>query len=310
MRAAAQCLALGAASLVHQAIAGSWPPSLQFLETCDNATFNLFVGTLANMTKLTYTATWGSYHKAADDSATVDGWERVAKVNPAGGGMRALAFVEPGLNTRGVIAFRGTDLNRSGVSGQADACADIFLEGRPLPQWCSVFSNSTLDYLENAFQFVHQMAETYPEVKWFFTGHSLGAALAEAVALVRGEMALSFSAPPIDPLLARRTKVNISGVPAWQAVAFYDEWDPLRWLARGNLPGSVACHWLRSSVPAGCEACDMAPGGVDLGSDACSLCFVQTHIFKNYLTLASSGLRPVCSNWTEAIGSREPVVWQ
>eukprot|EP00971_Amphidinium_carterae_P238783 4740087-Amphidinium_carterae.1 len=46
------------------------------------------------MTKLTYTATWGTYHRPADDNATVSGWERQAhEANPLKGGMRALTFI-------------------------------------------------------------------------------------------------------------------------------------------------------------------------------------------------------------------------
>eukprot|EP00971_Amphidinium_carterae_P204597 4060162-Amphidinium_carterae.1 len=55
------------------------------------------------------------------------------------------------------------------------------------------------DYFGNALRFAADAALLYPDTQWLYTGHSLGALLAEAVAVVREQLALSFSAPPVDP---------------------------------------------------------------------------------------------------------------
>jgi hypothetical protein len=116
--------ATGTASAAGQPVHG-WPASLeQILTASSDDEFHAFVAPLAEMTKLTYTATWGSYYKEWEANATVLGWARgTLESNPRGGGMRALTFLQAS-SQRGVVAFRGTDLNRSGVSGQADFCAD------------------------------------------------------------------------------------------------------------------------------------------------------------------------------------------
>ena len=87
--------------------------------------------------RLTYTATWGSYYNASDANATVAEWQRVTEANPFVG-MRALAFVQR-RTRRGVIAFRGTDLNFSQPSGQADRCANEVLFGGSSKS-CQAFS--------------------------------------------------------------------------------------------------------------------------------------------------------------------------
>ena len=88
------------------------------------------------MTKLSYTATHGAYYNASDAARTVDGWVRALDLdaNPTNGGMHAIVFAEavkkqkkPKSVPRIAIAFRGTDLDLAGASGQADSCADAML---------------------------------------------------------------------------------------------------------------------------------------------------------------------------------------
>ena len=111
---------------------GTWG-DLSFLNACPAVAFHEFVEPMANMTKLTYTATVGcSYFNPADQNASVPGWERELgpgmQQDPAEGGMRALLFTQPSTK-KAVVAFRGTDLNETNVSGQADSCADKILWG-------------------------------------------------------------------------------------------------------------------------------------------------------------------------------------
>jgi hypothetical protein len=85
---------------------------------------------LVRATVLSYTSTHGSFYNASESNATVGkGWVRdPIDADPLGGGMHAVVFVEPATG-RGVIAFRGTDLDGTQLSGAADACADALLFG-------------------------------------------------------------------------------------------------------------------------------------------------------------------------------------
>jgi len=241
---------------------------LEFLKTCNATTFFAFVEPLVNMTTLSYTATWGTYYKARAANATVSGWRRaLPESNPKDGGMRALTFLAE--DGRGVVAFRGTDLGPEGRSSKA------------------------LDYFARAVEFAEQAALAHPGVRWLYTGHSLGAQLAELVASVRGagHVALGFSAPAVLPVLRNRTQVDPALLPSWQVVALYNEWDPLRSLAQGALPGSE-CLWEDLPSPAGCQQCAASPS---LTSAFCSRCFNETHVWKHYIDLIKFGHRPRCS---------------
>ncbi|CAE8626377.1 unnamed protein product [Polarella glacialis] len=244
------------------------------------------------MAKLSYTATWGSYHEDYADNATVANWIRSSiQANPLEGGMRALTFYQ---GRRGVIAFRGTDLNVSGISGQADRCVAEVLEGQAtLDDFCGQFSIRTLDYVARALEFADATATAHPDVEWLYTGHSLGALLAQVVAAVRGTgtLALGFSAPPVAPVIRNHTSLDPTTLPAWQALTLYNEWDPLRYEAKGQLPGA-SCVWTVQPEPAGCQECDTFEPGPNMSSPTCRECFLNTHVFALYLGLVRSRRRP------------------
>jgi hypothetical protein len=246
------------------------------------------------MSGISYVATYGSYYDTTKANETVSGFERGAfESNPADGGMRALTF----LNTttgRGVVAFRGTDTNTSSISGRMDMCADAILMGTPLEAYCSDLDPATYDYFSTALAFVEALALVYPNVEWMFTGHSLGAQLAELVAAVRGATALVFSSDDVSSVLRARTAVNVTALPAWRTVALFNEWDPLRFIASDNLPGA-ACVWPVSPAPSGCQTCDVV-GQVDFSREDCYACFEGAHIFNHYLDLLASGVVPTCSS--------------
>lgn len=206
--------------------------------------------------------------------------------------MRALTFVQAATG-RGVIAFRGTDLNRSGVSGQADMCADDVLSGKPLRAWCKRFTNETLDYLTRAIEFAQAAEGAFPGIEWLYTGHSLGAQLAEVLAAIHRARALTFAAPSVSPVLRNRTVVDPALVSAWSEVALYNEWDPLLRDAQGNLVGAE-CIWEVRPPPLGCETCYSDGKRPDLLRPECAECFARTHVYKKYLDLVGSGQRPAC----------------
>eukprot|EP00051_Salpingoeca_urceolata_P035907 m.31928 g.31928 ORF g.31928 m.31928 type:complete len:716 (+) comp9883_c0_seq1:77-2224(+) len=188
----------------------SWDDAVAALKAGNQASFEAAVLPLANATLLSYTATHGSYFDPSATNATVRGWTRDFELqrDPAGGGMRALVFVHAA-SGRGLVAFRGTDLNTSGPSGQADNCADAQLwSGKAeaqLPAFCKAFPPATLDYLTNAIAVGHAVRAKYPGLDLLFTGHSLGAGLAGLVAAAMpGTYAAAFAPPPLLTTLYAR----------------------------------------------------------------------------------------------------------
>merc|ERR1719383_1011556 len=85
--------------------------------------------------------------------------------------MRAITFLNTSAQ-RGVVAFRGTDTNVSGISGQMDMCADAILSGTPLESYCYALPSKTQDYFATALVFTDDLALMYPDTDWLFTGHS------------------------------------------------------------------------------------------------------------------------------------------
>ncbi|CAE7654960.1 rplX [Symbiodinium pilosum] len=269
-----------------------WPTSLEFLSKGSDAEFFEFVNPLADMTELSYTATWGTYYKPSAQNQSVEGWRRMwPEANPVEGGMRALTFVQE-RSGRGVVVFRGTDLDSSGTSGQADACANAELAHAPLPGYCNQFTSFQLDYVSRALDIARKAAEVHPTVEWLYTGHSLGAELANVVGAVRGAAVLGFAAPAVLPVLRDRTAVDPHQLPFWKSLSLYNELDPLRFQALGQLPGAN-CSWVNQPDVPSCDVCELH-GKIDEGSPECKQCFYKTHILKSYLALLRSGQRPVC----------------
>ncbi|KAL1507926.1 hypothetical protein AB1Y20_007530 [Prymnesium parvum] len=294
------------------------PPWAAFdaLAQWNASTFHAEVVPLSRMVRLAYTATAGSYFNASELNSSVPGWRRDLGLtaNPPAG-MRALLFVQPHTH-RAVVAFRGTDLDRTAVSGQADACADSLLFGDELPPFCGQFSNHTLDYLLRAAEFVARCAAAYPSYELLFTGHSLGAALAMMVAELRVGLlrndgsstsptalppAAVFSAPAWADALTRRTGVVPSVIAAQRRLySLADEWDPVQASAsdQGQLVG-MECLWADAPPPPGCSACWESGGGAPplswSDSAACRLCFAHTHVFSNYVNHLVLGPRPTCA---------------
>jgi hypothetical protein len=279
--------------------------SLAFLANASASDFHAFIDPLANMTTLTYTSTAGcTYFKPADANATVAGWERSAlRHDPATGGMRALVFVQNATG-RGVIAFRGTDLNDTNVSGQADHCADSLLwtgsGGGALPAYCKQWDARTLDYLGRALDFSATVRGAYPGMQFLHTGHSLGAGLGIIVAAAAPAPlpALVFSAPGLRDVLANRTGVDPASVAAsHELVILADEWDPVyQGAIRGAGLVGQACVW-RTVEDALCELCYTAPGAVNMTNPACEGCFAKHHIYAHYLDdlVANKTWKPACA---------------
>lgn len=99
MGSAGFCRALVLASVLGQTSgAGCW--DLGVLETAtkegrSSGEFDALVQPLAEMSKLAYTSTAGSYFKPEDLPASPKGWRRVMTWDPAVGyGMRAIVFAE------------------------------------------------------------------------------------------------------------------------------------------------------------------------------------------------------------------------
>eukprot|EP00729_Bicosta_minor_P017853 gene17853-2790_t len=258
---------------VTSSSSSSWPESFTFLSTCNNATFSAFVVPLALQVKLSYTATHGAYYNSSDAAnGTVDGWSRVHDLdaNPVAGGMHAIVFVEapspasaptsstPVAIPRVVVAFRGTDLDITGASGQADSCADAMLwDGTPrskLPAYCSNFNDTTLDYLTAALDLTAAVQVRFPSSEIMLTGHSLGAGLAGLVAVLtaaerkaadaKQRPAVAFSSPGVLAVIANKSRHSVEPWTADSSRTFVlaDEWDPVYHAANASLLGT-SCQW-------------------------------------------------------------------
>mmetsp|Transcript_3128 Transcript_3128/g.7078 ORF Transcript_3128/g.7078 Transcript_3128/m.7078 type:complete len:294 (-) Transcript_3128:335-1216(-) len=279
------------------------PWRIQQLAACGDDEFHSLVVPLSRMVRLTYTATHGSYFNASDADATVEGWERdLLRTADPSAGMRALLFVQRPTR-RAVVAFRGTDLNTSTVSGAADRCADLALAGqRVLPPPCREFSNRTLDYIARALEFVASALGAYPGFAILTTGHSLGASLAMAAASFHGTHgatlpAVGFAAGSWRSALRRRTGFEPPAAAAARRLyALADRWDPVQGSANasGDLLGEV-CTWA-DDEPVSCSACwsGGAPPANWTARAACVACFEATHIYANYLYRLVPGPRPEC----------------
>jgi len=107
------------------------------------------------------------------------GFALIANHTPADG-MNALAY--RGSASRVIVAYRGT-------RSISDECADVllFTPNDPLPDECEAFSKDTLDYVARAHEFAEEALAAAGDAEdgfdVVFTGHSLGASLAQLMAL-------------------------------------------------------------------------------------------------------------------------------
>ena len=296
------------AAFIHAPSGSAWDDSLAALVHGSASVFAAEARPFLNATLLSYVVPAGSYHQPSMANATVMGWRRVGMVDPTGGGMRALAFVEDG-GRRGIVAFRGTDLGRDRKSAAADACADAKLWptlGSPppkggVPNACAgVAPQARADYLEAALNFARAMAAAHPGVDWAFTGHSLGAGLAVAccAALGAGARAVPIASPPTVDLVHRRFGGGSAAGLGPRVVHLANALDPVHHEAAGlkGLPGTP-CIWPArpGAAAASCHACFRDHPAVLPATAACAACFAAEHIFSNYFYTLAPGPRPICS---------------
>lgn len=265
---------------------------------------------VSNATRLSYVSTHGSYYNPAEANSTLDepGWDRAMEENPEYG-FHAIAFANAA-RQRVLVVIRGTDLDVSGVSGQADVCADHFLwNAAPnfsnftgAPAFCKHFNVSTLDYIARARDFLAAVAQAFPEHDRMVTGHSLGAGIAAMLAawprssgcLVPAvDGALVFAAPDFVFALRQRLLTNFSReAPSIAVVA--DAYDPVfnsafyrpfqgmmgtRGLWTVNQTGSASWE---------CDICDAVDHAARLSSPTCFVCMTQRHVFSHYEELVKS----------------------
>jgi hypothetical protein len=319
MRVTTLVLALLTAS--HGVTAAPWiaPGDISLLAASEQ---HAFLELLADANVLAYTSTHGSYYEPSKANATLQqpGWKRVAEANPYFG-MHGIAFANASAE-RLLVVFRGTDLNTSGLSGQADVCADAWLwgpDGAPapasLPSFCAQFTATQLDYFGNAVAFAWSVAAAFPTFSVLFTGHSLGAGLASMLALWpqatpgRGAArciapsssgALGFAAP--DFLSALQARVPnpalIMTDSALSRIAiFADAFDPVQGAALFRPShGMVGQLWLwrDGADPPSTECLECFDVGHVQSPQSlmCLVCMAQRHVFSHYVSIIRSGLAP------------------
>lgn len=311
--------ALAAALLVLCADAspnGSTSPNFNFSgwnisalpHAWDSEAFDAFMEPLAKAITLTYTATIGSsYFHPWDANRTVPGFAKSELTHdPPGGGMRALVFVDAE-GGRVLLAFRGTDLNTSEVSGMADACADARLtqlaSRAEMPPFCAQFSDATIDYYSAAVRFATAVRARYPPpLELLITGHSLGAALAVLVgaALQAREQGGTARPAPVVALaqpptaypfrLAARTAAIAPG----SAFSLADGNDPVQRAAEQQPGGLVGagCTWPEAPPPPPCVHCNYTE---QMNTGTCLACMLEFHVLSVYLRLLK-GQRPRCES--------------
>ena len=273
---------------------------------------------VGNATTLSYTATHGSYYRPWDAHRTVPvpGWARAdpsLEANPPFG-MHALTFVSHA-ERRVLIAYRGTDTNASGASGQADLCADALLwrgyvndtvpPAKELPAYCGNYSVTTLDYLTAARTLAGKVAAAFPGYSLLYTGHSLGAGLSMLMAAASGNAscgptdaagALVFSSPEVYWAITHRLSVTIPALDVSKFAVLADFADPIYRFASvsqfGGLLGTV-CLWEDKPAPLPCQLCHPTHPDEKFGP-FCLVCFAERHIYSHYVGLIRNGTLPVC----------------
>jgi hypothetical protein len=243
----------------------------------------------------------------------------------ADGGMRALVFIQPATQ-RLIVAFRGTDLNVTSASGQADSCADSILfynkSRADLPRYCNKFSAEKLDYYTSAYNFTKSVLHLYPSYAnvggVLFTGHSLGAALAllmsasfKSLHLFNPDVneeadagltvgaankmatpAVVFSSPSVSSLIQTRVKMPPASINSSRTILLANKWDPVFASGNHSYPGAV-CLWTPPE-PLSCKECykDKPYNPI---SPECGICFEKAHVFSKYVNLTESRVWPECS---------------
>ena len=313
---AAVVLLAGAAAA---AFSNPWPsPAALTAPQPPDPRFPALLQLFGNATTLSYVATHGSYFDPAKANRTVPqpGWRRAPpalEANPAFG-MHALTFVNDA-EGRVLVAFRGTDVNATGASGQADLCADYLLwhdhmsaPVRPAAfppelSFCPTFNASTLDYLTAARALASRVQAAFPRHQLMYTGHSLGAGLAMLMAAAAANAtcgpptaagAVVFSSPELYWAVSRRLSVGpATGLDLSRFAVLADWADPIYMAATasqfGGLLGRV-CEW-RDPKPLACELCNVT---VEPPTLFCDACFAERHIFKHYVEMIRAGRMPVC----------------
>ena len=288
-----------------------WISPAELIEHLDKPGFQHNMMLLANATKLSYTATWGSYYSHWDANATIGpGWVKSSlEANPKDGGMHALLFVE-NTTSRALLVFRGTDLGPDAVSSNADICADSLLWNgyhyNELPAMCQNYSVATLDYFTNAIAFTNTAMSMYSGYDFLFTGHSLGAGLAQMMASVADAEtcvspsafgatsagAVVFSTPGyIHPLL-NRTNISVANLDKKKFVELADRYDPVWAQCNISFQGGIAghrCLWHDGNESAACVECESDPAKISFSRPGCAACFLERHIFAHYLHLVEGG---------------------
>lgn len=258
-----------------------------------------------------YVATHGNFQNPVLASSMLSdlrkqGWLRSSNwtVDPAFG-FHAMLFVHNSTQ-RGIVAFKGADRgqNRSSESSAADFCATASMFDTPIVSSldCGRFERSTLDYWTRAVDYVSRVKRSHPNLDISFTGHSIGGALALAIASVTpGLCSPTSSVVAVNPksqwvnLLTKHRYALPSTLQ--NSVIVGKAWDPMMFFPAAPAAPQIrmtVCLWSLEVPSMACVACfDALPP--NMYSSDCQLCVGEQHIL---LWNGGINVMPLPQCWT------------
>lgn len=182
-----------------------------------------------------------------------------------------------------LITFRGT-------KSVSDECADLSLWPMRFKQTSSVskklcklmFTAEDLDYISQGTDFYkkikfNQCEKLNKKCSFLFTGHSLGAAIAQIISVKYNLSSFVLSSPGVKHLISQSVSSNERLKIKECNLELNFIFDPVVRLSQFDEIG-IECQLLNIKYPISCRNCYKYRK-----STSCQLCFNEAHLLNNYL---------------------------
>lgn len=169
----------------------------------------------ANLALVVYGAlTMKNSHKlysTADNYLNIN-WSPISSQIPSAPSINAPFYAELWLHhskREAIVGFRGTEINvvENDIVDAKAWWSDALGEHKP---------ERSPQYLKQAIWFTQDckkyLAQHAPEAKLYFTGHSLGGAIAELMATKERDMSIAFNSPGIGHIKGVNTRLSTQGM--------------------------------------------------------------------------------------------------